>query len=170
MRLDPIRGDKAAVGRVRSRPAGRAAPGWFGVALCIGGWVGVGLTSAILDYHDPSSGTTVFWLIIAVSTSLLAIGRGCVIAIRTALSPDAHVFHVRPALRTAAILLGLSAGAASSVIVRAPFDGIAAHGKPLAEVVGELGYVTGALLCLAGSGVALGGARTARHSERNWAP
>ena len=78
------------------------------------------------------------------------------------------MFHSRVLFHSAVALLAIAAIAMMSLISRAPFDGIAAHGKPLAELICDLTSVLASLICGGGGIAALRDAGRARHDERTW--
>jgi hypothetical protein len=129
----------------------------------------VGLAYAAVGWsRDPTSGEAVLWTTGVAVASLAAIGRGAAIAVTDALSPLRYVFRTRPASSTAAMLFAPAAVALALLIHRAPFDGIAAHGKPLAELITDLACIAASLICLIGGSVALRGMWNARGDERHW--
>ena len=147
----------------------RGRPGWQGHLLVVLGWSGVALAHVVARLPANSAfGGTVFWTACLALVSLLAVGGGVAIAIAAPLSPTLHVFHSRPAFLTAAVVLAVAAVAIAALIIRAPFDGIAAHGKPLDELISDLAGVIASLICLAGGGIVLRAAWRERGLERDW--
>lgn len=147
----------------------RGRPGWQGHLLVMLGWSGVALAHVVARLPaDSAFGGTVFWTVGIALVSLLAVGGGVAIAIAAPLSPTRHVFHSRPAFLTAAVVLVVAAVAIAVLIIRAPFDDIAAHGKPLDELVSDLTGVIASLICLVGGGIVLRAAWRERGLEQDW--
>jgi len=141
----------------------------WGLVLVVGGWTGVGLTHLISRTSgDLSSRSAAMWTAGPAIASLAAIWRGVAIAINATLSPMRFVFHSRRTAWVAALLLAAAAIEIASLRFRAPFEGISAHGKPLAELISDLAYIAASLICLVGGCVALRAALDARRHERDW--
>jgi hypothetical protein len=158
-----------SVGRVQFSWVGRDRAGWQGLLLFAAGWVGVGLTHAAEGAsHDPTSRAAVLWTGCLALFALAAIAGGAAIAVTAALSPMRRVFRSGPAFRTAAVLLALAGLATFEVIRSAPFDGMLAHGMPLAELITVLTLIAAAATCLVAGTIALRGSRDASRNERRW--
>ncbi|MDH3753705.1 MAG: hypothetical protein OEU32_07515 [Acidimicrobiia bacterium] len=169
MGRDPRRTSYESVRGAQFCSDDRVRAGWQGLALVVAGWSGVGLAHAAAWLSgDPASAGAVLSTAGVAVVSLVAIGGGAAIAVTAAVSPTRHVFHSRPAFRTAAVLLVVAAVNVELLIVRAPFDDILGHGKPLAELIGDLTCVAASLICLVAGGVALREAWKARRNERSW--
>jgi hypothetical protein len=150
-------------------PADRARPGWQGFLLIVVGWSGIALAHATPELlGDPASGVTVLGTTMVAVTSLLGIGVGAAIAVAAAQSPTRYVFYSRPATWTAAVLAMASSIAVVVLSVREPFDGIAAHGKPLAELIGDLSYLAASTICVVAVVAAVHSVLKARSEERSW--
>ena len=149
---------------------GRGGAGWQGFLLVIAGWAGVGLTyGATWVSRDPTSGETSLLVAGLAIVSLAVMGSGAAISVAAALSPMRHVFKSGPAFRIAWVLLGIAVTSIAFLLVqRAPFDGIVAHGMPLAEVIADLTYIVASTICIVAGGVALREAWHARRHERSW--
>ena len=83
-------------------------------------------------------------------------------------SPMRHVFHTRALFSTAVTLLTIAVIASAALISRSPFDGIAAHGKPLSHLLCDLTVIAASAICGVAGLVALRDAANARHDERTW--
>jgi len=150
-------------------PADRVRPGWQGFLLIVVGWSGIALAHATPEVlGDPASLTTVLGTIVVAVASLLGIGAGATIAVDAAQSPTRYVFYSRPATWTAAVLAMAASIAVVVLSLREPFDGIAAHGKPLAELIGDLSYVAGSIICVVAVIAAVHSVLKARSEERSW--
>lgn len=167
--IRPFRQTMARRDTARLSLALRDGAGWQGFVLIALGWSGIGLAYALVDLARDSASDAVVICAAAVSVaSLAAVGRGAGIAYAAARSPIRHVFHSRVLLRTGATLLTIAAIALASLIARAPFEGMAAHGEPPAELMSDLTFVAASLMCGFGGLATLGEAWKSRHDERAW--
>ena len=167
--LDITPSSDTSIGRPRRSSLGLDGAGWQGFVLVLFGWVGVGgayLASGLSS--DPTSLGAALWAAGLSCISLASIGGGTAIAVAAARSPMRHVFHSRPLFGTAASLLTVAAIALAVLIIRSPFDGIAAYGLPLADLINDVTLVAGALICVVGGTAAFRAAWAARHDERSW--
>jgi Na+-driven multidrug efflux pump len=150
-------------------PGDRVRPGWQGFLLIVIGWSGIALVHATPELlGDPASGATVLGTTVVAVASLLSIGVGAAIAVVAAQSPTRYVFRSRPATWTAAVLAMASSIAVVVLSLREPFDGMAAHGKPLAELIGDLSYVAASTICVVAVVAAVHSVLKARSDERSW--
>jgi Na+-driven multidrug efflux pump len=150
-------------------PADRVRPGWQGFLLIVVGWSGIAFAHATPGLlGDPASGATVLGTTVVAIASLLGIGVGVAIAVVAAQSPTRYVFYSRPATWTAVILAMASSIAVVVLSLREPFDGIAAHGKPLAELIGDLSYLAASIICVVAVVAAVHSVLKARSDERSW--
>jgi hypothetical protein len=118
--------------------------------------------------NDPSRGVIVLCSVGAVVLSVGALGSGVAVLNAAAVSPSRRVFPSGPAFRVAVWLLAMGVAVGILLISMAPFDGIAAHGKPLSIVLVDLGAIAASLVCLSGGIIALLNGSRARRYERTW--
>lgn len=148
---------------------GRDGAGWQGLLLVALGWSGVALAyGAVALAHDPSSRSAVVWTVGLSVVSLLAIAGGARIAYAAARSPLRHVFRSRPLSFTATALLTIAVIPVALLISRSPFDGMAAHGKPLSQLMCDLNVIAASAISGGGGLAALREAWSARRDERTW--
>jgi hypothetical protein len=164
---------RKSAGGARSRPDGRQPGRTFaashGSVLIVGGWAGLGVAHALVrSSNDPASGLTVLYSAGASVLSVCAVGTGVVGLNSAAMSPSRSVFHSGPAIRVALWLLVMAIAAATLLIRIDPFDGIATYGKPLSDLLVDLGAIVALLICLSGGVVALWNASQARRDEHSW--
>ena len=156
-------------GRVRSASDGRSARGWHGFLFIVSGWLVLGVGHVVVAASDePESGASVFWSASLVVAALAWIGGGAAIFCAAALSPKRYVFHSRPAFGTAIVLFVVTAGASTHAIRSTSFGNLASYGRPLSDLIVELGTFAGAIICFAAGVVALHRASDARRDERSW--
>ena len=150
-------------------PADRVRPGWQGFLLIVVGWSGIAFAHATPGLlGDPASGATVLGTTVVAIASLLGIGVGVAIAVAAAQSPTRYVFYSRPTTWTAVVLAMASSIAIVVLSLREPFDGVAAHGKPLGELIGDLTCVTASIIGVVAVFAAFHNAWKAREDERSW--
>jgi hypothetical protein len=150
-------------------PTGRVVAAWHGHVLVIGGWICIGSAHALVSSsNDPASGVTVLFAAVAFVLSVGAVGSGVAVLNAAALSPSRCVFHSGPAFRVALWLLAMSVAMGTLLIWIDPFAGIAAHGKPLSNVLVDLGAIAALSVCLSGGVFVLRNALRARRDERSW--
>lgn len=167
--LDLTPTSRTSVGRPRLSSPGRRGAGWLGFVLVLLGWVGVGVAHlATGPSPDPASLGAVLRAVGLSCISLAAIGGGTAVAVAAARSPMRRVFHSRPLFVTAVGLLTFAASALAVLIIRSPFDGIAAYGLPLADLINAFTLAAGALICVVGGAAAVRAAWSARRDERTW--
>lgn len=167
--LDITPTQRTAMGREHLSLVGRDGTAGQGLLLVLVGWLGVGVAYVVSALSlDPTSPGALLWAVGLSFGSLAAIGGGAAMAVAAARSPMRHVFHSRPLFRTAAVLLTFAVGALAVLVIRPPFDGIAAYGMPLAKVVLHFTLFASALICAIGGGAALLAAWRARRDERTW--
>jgi hypothetical protein len=171
MRHARRRSAAAAPARSDVRPTGRAFAASHGYVLIFGGWAGIGSAHAVVtSSNDPESGLIVLCSAGASVLSIGVVGSGVVALNAAAMSPSRRVFHSGPAIRVAVWLLAMAVTVATLLIWIDPFDGIAAYGKPLSNVLVDLGAIAALLICLSGGVIALRNASRARSDERSWNP
>jgi hypothetical protein len=150
-------------------PTGRAVAAWHGYVLLFGGWVCIGSAHALVSSsNDPASGPAVVFSAGAFVLSVGAVGSGVAVLNAAAMSPSRRVFHSGPAFMVAVWLLAMAVTAGTLLIWIEPFDGIAAHGKPLSNVLVDLGAIAALSVCLSGGVFVLRNALRARRDERSW--
>jgi hypothetical protein len=143
--------------------------GWWGFVLVAIGWSGIGLLHWVAgSTPEPSSRTVVMAAVALAVVSLASVAGGIALAYNASRSPLHHVFRSQALFRTAAIFSTVATIALGSLIARSPFDGIAAHGKPLAELLGDLSFVFASLTCAGGGIATLHEGWKARRDERTW--
>lgn len=143
---------------------------WQGVVLVAVGWAGVALANvAAGTSSDPSSGSAVLLTGVLAIVSLVAIVAGVVVAVAAASSRMRHVFRLGPTARTAALLLVGGAVAAVLWHQRGPFSGIVSHGRPFPDLIVDLVWLAGSVVCILAGFVAVHRAVRARQDERTWA-
>lgn len=101
--------------------------------------------------------------------SLAAIVAGVVVAVAAASSPMRYVFRSGPTARMAALLL---VGGTVAVVLwnrRGPFKDIVSHGRPFPDLIVDLVWLAGAMVCIAAGFVAVHRVVRARQDERTWA-
>lgn len=144
---------------------------WQGVVLVAGGWAGVALANvAAGTSSDPSSGSAVLLTGVLAIVSLLAIVAGVVVAVSAVLSPMRYVFRLGPTARSAALLLVGGAVATVLWLQRGPFRGMVSHGRPFPDLIVDLVWLAGSVVCVLAGFVAVHGAIRARQDERTRAP
>lgn len=150
-------------------PGDRVRPGSQGFLLIVIGWSGIALAHATPQLlGDPASLANVLGTTVVAVASLLGIGVGAAVAVAAATSPTRYVFYSRPATWTAAVLAMAASIAVVVLTVRDPFEGVAAHGKPLAELIGDLTYTAASMICVLAVVAAVHSVLKARSDERSW--
>jgi hypothetical protein len=140
-----------------------------GSVLIFSGWTGLGVAHALVrSSNDPASGLTVLFSAGASVLSVGAVGSGVVGLNAAAMSPARRVFHSGPAIWVALRLIVMVAAVATLLIRIDPFDGIATYGKPLSDLLVDLGAIVALLICLSGGVIALRNASQARRDEHSW--
>jgi len=147
----------------------RDGAGWQGFVLLALGWSGIGLSYGVVGIaNDAGSGDVVLIAAALSVASLAAVAGGVVIACTAAHSGLRRVFRSRALFATAATLLMIAAAAGVALVARTPFDGMGSHGKPPADLMNEVTFVAGSLVCVVGGVATLREAWKARRNERRW--
>jgi len=169
--LDIPHAGQASVRRrgARVSPAFRDGAGWQGFVLVALGWSGVGVAFGFVGMsQDPGAGDALVFVSAVSVASIVAVAVGAVVVYEAARSATRRVFRSRVLFATAATLLAIAAVALVAFFARAPLDGIAAHGKPPAELMNELTFVAVSLTCVVGGVAAASEGWKARRNERSW--
>ncbi len=143
--------------------------GWQGFALVVLGWSGVALAYGFAGMStDPGSGGAVLGAAGMSVASFVLVARGIVVACAAARSPLRRVFQSRALFGTGATLVTIAVVAITALVVRAPWDGLGARGRPLADLINELTFTAAAAVCLVGGVVAARAGWIVRREERKW--